>query len=107
MWDMSAPAEKTTPAGLEPACRRACPATHPIFEQRSDHVRHRKRAQIEKENETGRKTETRSVIRGKETSGRESCCWQASVHEITENRRGVAPRGNRREQGRARLCQPA
>jgi hypothetical protein len=28
MWDMSAPAEKPTPAGLEPSRRRACPATH-------------------------------------------------------------------------------
>jgi hypothetical protein len=28
MWDTSAPAEKSTPAGLEPAWRRACPATH-------------------------------------------------------------------------------
>ncbi len=30
MWDMSAPAEKPTPAGLEPSRRRACPATSPM-----------------------------------------------------------------------------
>jgi hypothetical protein len=83
---------KTTPAGLEPAKRRACPATHPMFDQRSEHVRHRKRAQIEKEIEKSRKTSTRSVFTKKKPEA-ENFNVGKRAREITENRRSVAPRG--------------